>query len=118
MAICQGYALTYLSPYRLRTFDGMVKKNMPGKLFFSDHQPVPLYCTYILCTRGHHNISLIEDLVGLRAQKHKPTMASAASPRATDPKLVESPASMAHASSFDACTEDGYFKCPHTVSID
>jgi hypothetical protein len=53
----------------------------------------------VLCTRGHHNISLIEDLVRLRPQKHKPTMAAAASPRAADPKMVESPASMAHASS-------------------
>ena len=45
-------------------------------------------------------------------------MASAALPRASDPKMVESPASMAHASSCYACTEDGYFKRPHTISID
>jgi hypothetical protein len=45
-------------------------------------------------------------------------MASAASPRAANPKMVESPASMAHASSFYACAEDGYFKHPHTASID
>jgi len=45
-------------------------------------------------------------------------MASAASPRADDPKMVESPASMAHASSSYACTEDGYFKRPHMTSID
>jgi hypothetical protein len=45
-------------------------------------------------------------------------MASAASPRAANPKMVESPASMAHASSSYACAEDGYFKCPHTASID
>ncbi len=45
-------------------------------------------------------------------------MASAASPRAADPKMVESPASMAHASSSYACAEDGYFKRPHTASID
>jgi len=45
-------------------------------------------------------------------------MASAASPRADDPKMVESPASMARASSSYACTEDGYFKCPHMTSID
>ena len=86
---------------------------MPGKLFFFDHQPVPLYCTYVLCTRGRRNISLIEDLVQLRAQKHKLTMASAASPRAINPKMVESPDSMAHASSSYACAEDGYFKRPH-----
>ncbi len=40
-------------------------------------------------------------------------MASDASPRADDPKMMESPASMAHASS-----EDGYFKRPNTMSID
>jgi hypothetical protein len=45
-------------------------------------------------------------------------MASAASPRAADPKMVESPASMAHSSSSYACAEDGYFKHPHTVRID
>ncbi len=45
-------------------------------------------------------------------------MTSAASPRAANPKMVESPASMAHASSSYACTEDGYFKRPHTASID
>jgi hypothetical protein len=66
----------------------------------------------------HHNILLIEDLVQLCAQKHKPTMASAASPRATNPKMKESPASMAHASSSYECAEDGYFKGPHTASID
>jgi hypothetical protein len=32
--------------------------------------------------------------------------------------MVESPASMAHASSSYACAEDGYFKRPHTASID
>ncbi len=45
-------------------------------------------------------------------------MASAASPRAADPKMVESSASMAHVSSFYACAEDGYFKRPHMASID
>jgi hypothetical protein len=45
-------------------------------------------------------------------------MTPAASPRAAYPKMVESPASMAHASSSYACAEDGYFKRPHTVSID
>jgi hypothetical protein len=45
-------------------------------------------------------------------------MVSAASPRAANPKMVESPASTAHASSSYACAEDGYFKRPHTVSID
>jgi hypothetical protein len=68
--------------------------------------------------QGHRNISLIEDLVRIRAQKHKQTMTFAASPRAADPKVVESPTSMAHASSSYACTEDRYFKRPHTASID
>ena len=45
-------------------------------------------------------------------------MASAASPRADDPKMMESPASMVHASSSYACAEDGYFKRPDTMSID
>jgi hypothetical protein len=45
-------------------------------------------------------------------------MAFAASPRASNPKMGESPASMAHASSSYACAEDGYFKRPHTASID
>jgi hypothetical protein len=44
-------------------------------------------------------------------------MVSAASPRAADLKMVESPASMAHASFSYACAEDGYFKCPHMASI-
>ncbi len=96
-----------VSPYCLGTFDGIIEKNMPGKLFFY-HHPVPLYFTYVLCSRLHCNISLIEDLVWLRAQKHKPTMASANSPRAANPKMVESPDSMAHASSSYACAEDGY----------
>jgi hypothetical protein len=45
-------------------------------------------------------------------------MASAASPRADDPKMMESPASMVHASSSYACAEDGYFKHPDRISID
>jgi hypothetical protein len=32
--------------------------------------------------------------------------------------MVESPASMVHASFSYACTEDVYFKPPHTTSID
>jgi hypothetical protein len=93
------------------------KRICPESCFFFDHLAVPLYCTYVLCTRQHCNISLIEDLVWLRAQKQKPTMASAASPRAANPKMVESPASMAHVSSSYACAGDGYFKRPHTASI-
>ncbi len=45
-------------------------------------------------------------------------MASAASPRADDPKMMEPPASMAHASSSYACAEDGYFKRLNKMSID
>ena len=32
--------------------------------------------------------------------------------------MMESPASMVHASSSYACAEDGYFKHPDTMSID
>ena len=45
-------------------------------------------------------------------------MASAALSRVADPKMMESPASMVHASSSYACAEDGYFKLPHMTSID
>ena len=45
-------------------------------------------------------------------------MASAASPRADDPKMMEPPASMVHASSSYACAEDRYFKRPNMMSID
>jgi hypothetical protein len=45
-------------------------------------------------------------------------MASAASPRAADPKILESPPSTAHASSSYACALDEYFKRPHTTSFD
>jgi hypothetical protein len=45
-------------------------------------------------------------------------MAFAASPRADNPKILESPHSMAYASSSYACAQDEYFKCPHTTSID
>ncbi len=44
-------------------------------------------------------------------------MASAASPRADDPKMMESPASMAHASFSYACAECGYFTRLDTMSI-
>jgi hypothetical protein len=54
----------------------------------------------------------------MRAPKLKPTMASTALPRAANPKILESPASMVHASSSHACAQDEYFKCPHMTSID
>jgi hypothetical protein len=45
-------------------------------------------------------------------------MASAASPRAANPKILKSPPSVAHASSSYACAQDEYFKSLHTTSID
>jgi hypothetical protein len=45
-------------------------------------------------------------------------MASAASPSAAGPKILESPASTAHASSSYACAQDEYFKRPLKTSID
>ncbi len=45
-------------------------------------------------------------------------MVSAASPRAAEPKILDLPASKAHASSSYACAQDEYFKCPHKTSID
>jgi hypothetical protein len=45
-------------------------------------------------------------------------MASVASPRATDPKILESSPSTGHASSSYAYAQDEYFKQPHTTSID
>jgi hypothetical protein len=45
-------------------------------------------------------------------------MASAASPRAADPKILESPASTTHAASSYAWAQDEYFKHPHKTSID
>ncbi len=51
-----------LSPYRPRAFDHLLKKNMPGKLFFVFASiRVPMYRTYVICTWERHNISLIED---------------------------------------------------------
>jgi hypothetical protein len=73
---------------------------------------------YIECTRYSHNILLIYGKEQWRAPKLKPTMASTASPKAADPKILESPASMAHVSSSYACAQDEYFKRPHKTSID
>jgi len=42
--------------------------------------------------------------------KHNPTMASAASPSAADPKMADLCNHMAHAFSSDGFAEDGYFK--------
>jgi hypothetical protein len=45
-------------------------------------------------------------------------MASTASPRAADPKILESLASMVHVFSSYACAQDEYFKCHHKTSIE
>ena len=45
-------------------------------------------------------------------------MASAAIPRAANPTILESSASMVHAFSSYACAQNEYFKRPHTTSID
>ncbi len=45
-------------------------------------------------------------------------MLSAASPRAANLKILESPPSTAHASSSYAYAQDEYFKRPHMTSID
>ena len=51
----------YLSPYRFSLTDGSVRKKSPGTLIFVfDHETVPMYRTYVLCTRERRNISLIE----------------------------------------------------------
>jgi hypothetical protein len=44
-----------ISLYCCKLFDRIIKNKLPGKLF-SNHKPVPLYLTYVLCTWGHHNI--------------------------------------------------------------
>jgi hypothetical protein len=44
-------------------------------------------------------------------------MASAASPSAADPKMVELCSHMAQPSSHRACAEDGRLKCPHPPHI-
>ena len=50
--------------------------------------------------------------------KHNWTMVSDASPDNADPKMNESFVHTAHMSSDRACTQDGYFKCPHPTIID
>jgi hypothetical protein len=49
--------------------------------------------------------------------KHNPTMASAASPSAADPKMADLCNHTAHASSSDGFAEDGYFKYPIQPNI-
>jgi len=85
-----------ISPCRPESFDGIVKNKLPGKLFFFYPSQVPLSCMYVLSTQERRNISLIENQLRQREQKHKPTIMS---------------------SSY-ACAEDGYFKRPHMTSID
>ena len=50
--------------------------------------------------------------------KHNPTMASAASPSAADPKMADLCNHTAQASSSDGFSEDGYFKRPIQPNID
>jgi hypothetical protein len=50
--------------------------------------------------------------------KHNPTMASAASPSAADPKMVDLCNHMEKASSSGECAEDEYFKRPIQPKID
>ena len=52
-----------ISPYCRTSFDDSFKDKLPGNLFFIYQKRVPLYCTYVVCTQGCHNISLIEDEV-------------------------------------------------------
>ena len=49
--------------------------------------------------------------------KHNPTMASAASPSAADPKMADLCNHITHASSSDGFAEDGYFKRPIQPNI-
>jgi hypothetical protein len=52
--------LFYLLIDRPESFDGIVKNKLPVKLFFFYPSEVPLlYRTYVLCTQGRRNISLI-----------------------------------------------------------
>jgi hypothetical protein len=50
--------------------------------------------------------------------KHNPTMASAASPSAADPKMADLCNHTAHVSLSDGFAEDGYFKRPIQPNID
>ena len=59
MSAERGLRLWKLSLYRTESFDGIVKNKLPGKLFFFDQNTVPLWRTYVLCTQGRRNISLI-----------------------------------------------------------
>jgi hypothetical protein len=50
-----------VSPYRFLSTDGSVRNKSPGTLFFVfNHKTVPMYRTYVLCTRERRNILLIE----------------------------------------------------------
>jgi hypothetical protein len=73
--------------------------------------------SYVDCTRYSCNITDLHKST-IDGQKLKPTMASAASPKAANNKILESPPSLAHVSSSYACAQDEYFKRPHMTSID
>jgi hypothetical protein len=60
MRIAKQFSRFGVSPYRFGTVDHLVKKNMPGKLFFVFAKiRVPLVCTYVYCTKWSRNILLI-----------------------------------------------------------
>ena len=45
-------SICHVSPYRFSLTDGSVRKKSPGTLLFVfDHETVPMYRTYVLCTR-------------------------------------------------------------------
>jgi hypothetical protein len=57
----EGNVFRIVSPYRFLLTDDSVRKKSPGTLIFVfDHETVPMYRTYVLCTRERRNISLIE----------------------------------------------------------
>ncbi len=62
-------------------------------------------------------ITIKNEVQEKKAKKHNSTMVSAASPRAANPKMVESPVSMAHAFSLYACAEDVHCKHPCMLII-
>ncbi len=49
---------------------------------------------------------------------HNSAMVSDASPGIAAPKMNKSFVHMAHVSSYSACAQDGYLKCPHPTIFD
>ncbi len=54
----------------------------------------------------------------MAGQKHNSTMVSKASPGTAAPKMNKSFVHMAHVSSYHACAQNEYLKCPHPTIID